>query len=386
MILVCCEHCGHKMSVQDRYAGKRGKCSSCGTFFVVPDKSTTIEFQCQSCGQRISVPMIYSGKKGHCPECKSPIVVPAVERTVHKPEQEDFVDMTPRLAGNDAGLTLLEVPEEYRLKDESVNEFGTVKTAIEQESGSEEDYIGKETELTVQRRLPWPIDIFLYPISTSGLTHLGIFTGIPLLIAIFRALLGQIGLVVGLLGFLVNLALGLYLCWYIAECVRDSANGGVRAPESFASMGLGDMWSQAQHYIGCYLIFLGPALFYSLYTQKTNAIFWFLLAYGVFFFPMGLLACVMFDSVTALNPILLIGSIFITFFQYCGLLLLIMIIVLAVRSLLGIVETENTEQVRVTTLMLGSIFYFILLYIVFVVAHLLGRFYWKYQDKLNWEV
>jgi uncharacterized membrane protein len=63
-----------------------------------------------------------------------------------------------------------------------------------------------------------------------------------------------------------------------------------------------------------------------------------------------------------------------------------MIIVLAVRSLLGIVETENMEQVRVAMLMLGSVFYFILLYIFFVVAHLLGRFYWRYQDKLNWEV
>jgi DNA-directed RNA polymerase subunit RPC12/RpoP len=386
MIRFCCENCGHKMSVQDKNAGRRGKCPKCGNFFVVPDKSATVEFRCKSCGQKISVPRIHAGKKGRCPKCKNPIVIPAVKMPVYKPEQNNSVDTTPRLAGNDAGLTLLEVPEEYKLKDEPVSETSMAEKANEQEQESKEESEAEETELTGRRRLPWLIDIFLYPTSASGFTHLGIFTVIPLIIAIFRALLGQIGLVVGLLGFLVNLALGLYLCWYVAECVRDSANGGLRAPEAFASMGLGDMWSQARHYIGCYLIFLGPAFFYSLYTQKTDTIFWFLLAYGVFFFPMGLLACVMFDSVSALNPVLLIGSIFSTFFQYCGLLLLIMIIVLAVRSLLGIVETENMEQVRVAMLMLGSVFYFILLYIFFVVAHLLGRFYWRYQDKLNWEV
>ena len=37
-------------------------------------------------------------------------------------------------------------------------------------------------------------------------------------------------------------------------------------------------------------------------------------------------------------------------------------------------------------LILSGVFYVISLYAVFVVAHLLGRFYWRYQEKLNWEV
>ena len=53
---------------------------------------------------------------------------------------------------------------------------------------------------------------------------------------------------------------------------------------------------------------------------------------------MGLLACVMFDSIRALNPILLIGSILSTFFQYCGLVLLIIGIVLAFRALTGMAD------------------------------------------------
>jgi len=37
-------------------------------------------------------------------------------------------------------------------------------------------------------------------------------------------------------------------------------------------------------------------------------------------------------------------------------------------------------------ILLGGIFSFILLYITFVVAHLLGLFYWRNEEKLNWEV
>jgi hypothetical protein len=101
---------------------------------------------------------------------------------------------------------------------------------------------------------------------------------------------------------------------------------------------------------------------------------------------MGLLAVVMFDSSTAFNPVLWLGSIFSTFFQYCGLVLLVTGIVLAFSVLTGIGETEDAEQIPIGTKILEAVFSCLLLYIVFVVAHLLGRFYWRNQEKLNWEV
>jgi hypothetical protein len=114
-------------------------------------------------------------------------------------------------------------------------------------------------------------------------------------------------------------------------------------------------------------------------------VFWLLLAYGAFFFPMGLLACIMFDSISGLNPILLIGSIFSTFFQYCGLVLLISGIVLGFRAI-PTIQTDDAQSNTVTMILLGNVFYLIMLYITFVVANLLGRFYWRYEEKLNWEV
>ncbi len=100
---------------------------------------------------------------------------------------------------------------------------------------------------------------------------------------------------------------------------------------------------------------------------------------------MGLLACVMFDSIYGLNPLLLIASIFSTFFQYCGLVLLITGIVLGFRAI-PTIQTDNTQPETFTMIIIGGVFSAFLFYITFVVAHLLGRFFWRYQDKLNWEV
>jgi len=101
-----------------------------------------------------------------------------------------------------------------------------------------------------------------------------------------------------------------------------------------------------------------------------------LLAYGVFFFPMGLLAVVIFDSVAGLNPILIIGSIFSTFFQYCGLILLFFAI-----GALFIISMTILPQFW----LLGFFSNVTLLYMAMVYAHLLGRFAWHYKEKLNWE-
>jgi DNA-directed RNA polymerase subunit RPC12/RpoP len=352
----------------------------------VPDKSITIVLKCGSCGLKISVPRTHAGKKGRCPNCKNPIAVPAEKSPVPKLERNDLDD-TSRLVGNDVGLTLIDVPEELKLADEQIRESSEIEAAIEQRPVSAEQLAEDEqAESDGRRKLPWIIDIFLYPVSLSGLTHLAIFTIVPTLIAILRTSLGIAGRIVGLLGFIINILIFLYMGWYFTECVRDSAKGGIRAPEAFASMGAGEMWSQMQLIIGSFLILLSPAFFYNLYTGNLDAIYWGLLITGSFFFPMGLLACIMFDSIRGLNPVLLLGSIFSTFFQYCGLVLLVIAIFFSFTKLISMLGLEGEQQPSGVILLAGGVFYFIGLYIVFVIAHLIGRFYWRYQDKLNWEV
>ncbi len=108
-----------------------------------------------------------------------------------------------------------------------------------------------------------------------------------------------------------------------------------------------------------------------------DIIFWLLLVYAVFVYPMALLAFVVFDSVSALKPRLLFRSISNTFFPYCGLVLLFV----ATVSLIGVLgqRVHGPEYLPFPLRYAG-------IYLAFVAAHLLGRFYWRYQEKLNWEV
>ena len=363
MIKFSCNNCGRKIGVKDELAGKRGKCPECHKLVVVPEKTILISFNCENCGEAISALGTRAGKEGKCPKCKHTLVVPAAH-----------------------DLTLLDVREEYKNQDQPANQSDALGQTIEQEQ--EEESAAEQDESPAERDLPWLIDIFLYPTSVSGLTHLGIFTILPLLIVIINALrypfrMG-LGRGFGLVGFIATVAFFLYLCWFLTECVRDSANGGTRAPEAFALADLGEMWSQAQYIIGCYLIFVGPVSFYYLFTGKTDVVFWLLLAYGVFLLPMGLLSCVMFDSIRGLNPILLVASILSTIVQYCGLVLLIGVVIVILKAMTGM-DVDRTQREPISGLILGVIFYGFSLYAALIISHLLGRFYWRYQDKLNWE-
>jgi len=379
MIRFYCQHCAHKISVRDKDIGKHGKCQKCGAAIVVPAESTILDFLCEYCDRTISVPKSHAGKKAICPKCRNTFIVPTIPAPDSAPTQSYSGDMIARTTDSTHGLTLMDVPEEYKLKEEPPGQSKVSEQAIDRQQETE------ETEPEGHRSLPWFIDIFLYPISIPGLMNLGIFTVIPLLLSLLMRLLGPFSLVLVFPAFLINVAIFLYIYWYITECVRDSAKGGRRAPEAFATAGLGEMWSQSLHIIGCCLIFLGPAFFYSLYSQKTDLAFWLLLACGVFFFPMGLLSCIMFDSIRGLNPILLIPSIFSAFFQYFGLVLLITGIVLGFRAI-PTIQTDTTQPETIIMILLGGLFSLTLLYITFVVAHLLGLFFWRYEERLNWEV
>ena len=268
--------------------------------------------------------------------------------------------------------------------------------------GSRAGYEVQEERPT--RELPWIIDIFLYPVSKAGLSTMGIIIGVPLAMTLFVLLLGLITLVFppmlvfvvffGVVAWLIQIVISLFAYWYLCECIRDSADGGIRAPETMATTpGIGEIFWQYMKLVGCFIFFWAPLAGY-VYSSGAAQLFFLpgnepvesgfspfivilLLAYAVFFFPMGLLSMVMFDSLEGLNPILVIGSILSTFFQYCGLILLFFAI-----GALSIISVAILPQFWLLRFFSNVT----LLYMAMVYAHLLGRFYWRYQGKLNWEV
>lgn len=276
-----------------------------------------------------------------------------------------------------------------------------------------------ETEQTGERKLPWIIDIFLYPISVPGLTMLGIFIGVPLLMEVFVKVLflftegfppfyvfAVFFLVISLI---INIIIRLYRYWYLSECIRDSAEGRIRTPETVASTpGLWELFSIFLKMFVCIIVLSAPMYFYLLKSMgiersfeslfgftifflwtmvtevgRSGITFHLLLLFAVFFFPMTILSVVMFDSYRGLNPLLIVSSIFGTFAPYCGLILLLCVLWLPVILIRKFIVTQVVS-------FQSSLFLYIpraiSIYLMLVGGHLLGRFYWWHKDKLDWGI
>jgi len=330
-----------------------------------------IRFKCSYCHQRLAVPESHAGKRGRCPKCKTVVVIPQLNKTTPEPKLD-----VPDAAGAD--LQLLDIPKVEKGKEPSSQAGSGPEDLPETASVGAEADLADKVEHPPQRKLPWVLDIFLYPISIPGLVTLGVIILLPLLVDLTAGLLGPFAIMIGVPWLIIRVVIGWYYIWYVAECVRDSARGGIRAPETLGSApGIGDMVLQSLNLAACYLVFVGPIGVYFYCTKRTDAVLYALSAYAVLFLPMGLLSVVMFDSLYGLNPIVLIGSIFSTFLPY-----LAMVALLASACYMIIEMGRGLSGEEVLSFLLGLI----AMYLVLVAAHILGRFYWRYQDKLNWDV
>jgi hypothetical protein len=241
------------------------------------------------------------------------------------------------------------------------------------------------------RRVPWVLDVFLYPTSASGLVNIGIYCVLTFLLEILAPIASYMCLT-GFASIVVSVTVIAYIFYYIMECIRDSALGGIRAPANLASMPAdkSEAFSQLWGVAGLFIVIWVPVVGYCIYQLFSHAsdahaeyhlgddaTFWLLLGYSIFFFPIGTLAVAMFRSSSAFNPLVWVASIFSTFFQYCGLVLLFCI--------LGWMVSRISFYLQ-HSLLNAFLFNAVFIYFVLVAAHLLGRFYYRNREKLNWDV
>jgi DNA-directed RNA polymerase subunit RPC12/RpoP len=405
MIKFSCKNCAQQISVEDKHSGRRAQCPKCGQVALVPDKPAIVGFHCKNCGHKILVPEIHAGKKGKCPKCKSIFVIPKGQTAgpIAIQAGPGSEEITPK--GFSPDPRLFDIPEEMNAANQpSSQQLVSDSTLDDEQRLRDAMMVGRiEHEPPPERKRPWFIDIFLYPTNKSGLTMIGIIIGIPILFGLvvvfvaflafifppMRILMPTLWMVAMIFGFIIGSLFGMYCYWYLCECIRDSAEGGIRAPETIGQTpGLGELFSVWWKTFVCLAFFGLPMLLYFMYTGRTDGIFWALMVFGVFLFPMGLLAVIMFDSLSALNPVIIIGSILSAFLPYLGLILLLAVLVFSVRYLVPVYAVMISG---------GSIFLVIGVFLIYgsgiadfylfmVVAHLLGRFYYLYQEKLNWEV
>ena len=343
-----------------------------------------INFRCNNCGQKFNVPEGSAGKIGRCPKCKSVVFIPGAQKS-DSPKQNNSSEPQdgPRYSAFD--LTLLEVPKIGEAQDKQSGESD--KAAEPKDKITQTPEQSEEKSMPI-RRFPWLIDIFLYPANRSGLVILGTIVVIRWFSKIVIGGLGfatpalspRVVFVVPLLciSIIIRVVLYVFFYWYLCECIRDSAEGGVRAPETIhKTPGFWEIFWLLRSVV-CFVIFVGPVMAYYFSTGRTDTVFWIWFVFGVLLLPMSILAFAMFDSLTsALNPVLLAGSILSTFLPYCA-----MILVFLTAGFFAVTIVQDVDFTLIQTF----ITHCAVLYFLMVTAHILGWFYNRYRAQLNWDV
>ena len=338
-------------------------------------------FNCPKCGRKIRTSIAHSNKKGICPKCKAVIIIP---------EMSDEIALKSYNCNTESSKYKRQTPEpELHLKREISTPKQFDGLSADGLIVTNETFLKSEiTEKLPERKLSGFLDIFLYPTSMSGLINIGIFCALSLLLGIFSILTGLFFIRSAFL--FIGFSILAYMLYYIIGCIRDSALGGIRAPDNFSSLPTSsEALSQLWDIVISAILLWGPVSGYYTYkilTQPTNpdlpynagmdVIYWLLLGYGVFFSPMGLLALAIFNSSSAYNPLVWITSIFSTCFQYLGLVFLFAILAFLVSRITAYLQGGFLNAL---------LFIVVFLYLAMVAAHLLGRFYYLNSKKLNWE-
>ncbi|MCJ7778782.1 MAG: hypothetical protein MUP16_10755 [Sedimentisphaerales bacterium] len=340
-----------------------------------------IRIKCKNCGRKFNVAEINASKKGKCPSCKNVLIVPKLKSSSYASKQGVSEDKQKGLKYSAYDLSLLDVPKTGETHEQPVDKSDRASEQTEKNAKNSDGHKGSFTA----RKHPWLIDIFLYPTSASGMIHIAVFVFVPLFASFLFGLLASFlspfllwgtGYIMRYLTAPFYVVFYSYVLYYIAHCVFESSKGHRRASDISISGGfdIGELISEVILLLGCFAICFWPAAIYYAFTYKTDLRFWLLSGCGTFFLPMSFLRGVMFDSFDALNPILITWSIIRTFLPYCGLVLFF----LAVGGFIAAVLPRLP--------LWGFLTQGIKIYLVFVLAHRLGWFYWWNKDKLNWGI
>jgi len=250
----------------------------------------------------------------------------------------------------------------------------------------------------VERKLPWFVDILLYPLSISGLIHLVIFLCAPIFISlIHRFILGYIWPIGELIVVILYLLFVGYVLYYLSLCVVDSAKGGLRAPDVTLqpSPAKEELLGWVGIFLACTSVCFWPAAVYYILTGKTDFLCWLLTVVGLLFFPMVLLAGFLYDSISGLNPVSIVKSVIRAFSAYLPVVIFFAGLFAVFNKVMPqLPQSKSLESMLLHLSQVVNIIFdprFALrltgfIYLSMIGAHILGRFYWLNKDKLYWEV
>jgi hypothetical protein len=180
--------------------------------------------------------------------------------------------------------------------------------------------------------------------------------------------------------FLIALFASGYLCAYLQKIIQSSALGDESMPSWPDLSGLGpEVVQPALQYLGTFVFCLGPGiLWFMLAPSEYKLCGYLLLALGGLYLPMALLAVAMFDSLAAVNPMLVIPSIFRVPAAYAG-------VCVGMAAVMGVGHIVDVLADLIRIPILSSIGFGLLgLYFQVVAMRILGLFYYTQQERLRW--
>ena len=338
----------------------------------IEDKGESlVRFACPGCGQKLCSAAIHRGREIRCPSCHNSAIVPAVElASSQNDENQRFEKVT---FGAMLDSEVFEIPQSKAV-EEPQNSFPDVQTELLKQA--EEKPAKKEKEDVIHN--DWSIlRAVIYPMHVAGLINCVFIAGVTFVIDKFGSDLPRpFFIFYGLLAYPIRFWFFLYLYWYFADCARHCSEGILRMPLGFNDLGrFSEMFWQMINIVSCCVIFLGPYLVYVVVAGRTDVIFWLLLLAGTFYFPMALLEVIVCDAFPSLNFRLLTRAIKNTFWPYMRFICVLLAILFT-----GYKISKRVEPMEVS----GLVFKVFIIYMLLVVANLLGRFYRRNKNALRW--
>lgn len=199
-------------------------------------------------------------------------------------------------------------------------------------------------------------------------------------------------MLIGIVVMMLSVIVQAYICWYLYLCVQTTAVGTLQSPDILQENegGVSEMVGRALRMLAAGFVCFAPAIIYlgwklsksgqedDTMRNQIDGIFWCILAGGLFIFPMALLSVIMNDSLSGLNPVLIIMSILRTPLQY-PLMVLCFSAPLLLTALVGGLSEKFGFWFALPAEALSY-------YFAFVGAAILGRFFYRNEKRLDWAV
>ena len=217
---------------------------------------------------------------------------------------------------------------------------------------------------------------FAYPFKADGVILLVAGT-------VFYVVLGFVAAHAAIVGLAVMLFGTGYLVSYYQRILLTSATGEAKMPDWPDFTNLGDLVLPVLQFIGTALFSFGPLIAVSNFAPLDAAWrLWAIVAaiiFGGLYFPMAFLAVTMADSLSALNPLIIVPSILKIPAEY--LLMVVLTVAIVCAGSFGELLLARLLPVPILPSLVSE---FLALYLGTLEMRLLGLLHWTKKEDLAW--